>query len=143
MAGDTFFLRLLRHYLPYMRFMTVLACQVHLKVNVMLAGIRYILMTFHRAVRPIRTGFDVRVMALVTVKLHGSVGRDLYLYRFLYGLRLRHEMLHVNGRVSDQFLPHRIVTVTEETFLSPRHKVLCPVGVAIETGEGSHRQAGL
>ena len=140
MAGDTVPFRLRRRYLPDVRFMAVLACQIHLQVDIMLAGIRDVGMAFYRTVRPIRPCLDVRVVTLIAVELHGSIGRDLYLYRFLYGFLLRLEMPDVDGSVSEQFLSHRFTPMAEETFLPARHQVLGAIGVAIETGERPHGQ---
>ena len=77
MARNTVFFCLLRRYLPFVRLVAILACQVQLQMQPMLADIENIGMAFNCAVVPVRPCLEMRIVAFVTMKLHGSLGRDL------------------------------------------------------------------
>ena len=97
-----FLFGLIRGYFPQMGLMAVLARKVHLQVNIMLAGVWHVLMTFHSTICPVRPCPQMRVMTGIAIELHCRVLRDVYLDgladRFLRGP----EMRNIKSPVSDQ-----------------------------------------
>jgi len=59
------------------RFVAILACKVQLQMQSMLADIENIGVAFNCTVVPVRPCLEMRIVAFVTMELHGSVGRDL------------------------------------------------------------------
>ena len=123
MALNTVFFCLLGRYLPFVRFVTILAGQIHLQMQFVLAYIANIGVAFLCAVVPVRPCLDMRIVALVTMELHGCVGRDLKFDSLLYGFLFWLEVLDVDSAISQQFLPYRFAPMTEEAFFSARHEI--------------------
>lgn len=143
MAFYAVFFCLCRRNLPIVGFMTILAGQIHLKMHFMLADITNIGMALYCTVCPVRPRFDMRIVALVTVYLHGRIRRNLYFNSLLYGGLIGLKMLYINGTVINQFLPNRLVAVTEETFFSAWHKIRGPVCMTVEAWKVSHGQTDI
>lgn len=134
MACYAFLLCLLRCDLPQMRLVAVLALQVHLKMYLMLAGVRDILVAFNRTVCPVRSRFNMRIMTCITVQFHGCISRYIDLLGLLYRFSRRSEMSDINCAVSCQPLSYSFISVAEETFISAGQKIFCPVSMAVEAG---------
>lgn len=139
MTGHTVLFRLLNGHFPTVRFVAILACQVHLQVNLVFAGIRNRRVALDRAGCPVRPGPQVRVMACPAFELHRSLIRDIYLDSFLHGFIGWSEMLDVNRGIACQFLPYFFIAMTEEAFFPLRQQVGCAVSMAVETGQFTHR----
>ncbi len=80
----------------------------------------------------------VRLMALVTEKLHWCILGNINLDSLLDHCLVRLEELDINGIICYQFFSYRFGSMTEKTLLSSGSQVYCPVGMAVQTCKSLH-----
>jgi len=85
-----------------------------------------------------RHQFCVRLVALVTIKLHWGIPGHIYLWRLLDPLFTGLKELDIHCVSCYQFFSYRFSTVTEKALLSSRPQVCLAVRVTIKTCQPFH-----
>ena len=90
--------------------MAIFALHIHIKVKLMLAGLRYAGMTTqtHLVVWP-DLSLDMGFMAFIAVELHGSIFGEYDLYRFLDRRRIWSKEPHIHGVIVFKLLLNVLV----------------------------------
>lgn len=134
-----FFGRCLSHR-PEVRLMTIFALHVHIKVQLVLAGLRNAGMTTqtHFVVWQ-NLALDMGFMALIAVELHGRILGEGNFRRLLDRRRIGGKEPHIHGIIRLKLLLDALIrAMTIETLETPGLEILRPVGMAVDAGQATH-----